>query len=168
VPHLSNNAAPSKRYSAHQVLMKNIGSSFNRSVRLVLALVTGAALLIGGEVRAGPASSIVVPVSGTVTDAAGSVALSGQAAIESTLVQDETGGAPSVILSIHMTNLTGQGIQASGEAVIIRPLAATDTVEVVLSVGSDIASEARTATATFALSLDLATGAVLTATGAVQ
>jgi hypothetical protein len=76
--------------------------------------------------------------------------------------------SPSVILSIHMTNLTGQGIRASGEAVIIRPLAATDTVEVVLSVGSDTSSETRTATATFALSMDPATGAVLSATGGVQ
>jgi hypothetical protein len=41
-------------------------------------------------------------------------------------------------------------------------------VEVVLSVGSDTAGEARTATATLALSLDLVTGAVVSATGAVQ
>jgi hypothetical protein len=146
--------------------MKNIGSSFNRSFLSLLALAMGATLLIGGEARA--ASSMVVPMAGTVTDAAGSVALSGQATIESTLVKDEFGGQPSVILSIHFSNVTGPGIRGSGEAVLIRPLASSDKVEVELSLSTASgAATAHTAMATFALSLDLVSGAILRATGGI-
>ena len=54
---------------------------------------------------------------------------------------------------------------ASGEAVLVRPLASSDKVEIVLAVeGRDTSS----ATVTFALSLDTTTGAALGATASLQ
>jgi len=138
--------------------MKLIGSSLRRASFFALAM--GATFLTAGAAHAATVSSIVVPISGT----AGAIALSGQATIETSLVSNDLGGAPTVLVSIHVNNLTGAGITASGEDVLVRPLAASDTVEVVLAVeGSDA-----TATATFALHLDTATGAAMSAEAAVQ
>jgi hypothetical protein len=146
--------------------MMNIRSSY-RSFLSLLALTMGATLLIGGEARAAT-TSMVVPIAGTVTDATGSVSLSGQATIESTLVRDEFGGAPSVILSIHFSNVTGAGIRGSGEAVLIRPLASSDKVEVELSLSTASgAASAHTAMARFALSFDPVSGALVRGTGGI-
>jgi hypothetical protein len=148
--------------------MTRIGSSFHRSLLSLVALAMGATLFIGFEARAAN-STLVVPVSGTVSDDVGSMFLSGQATIESTLIQDEFGGAPSVILSIHVTNVTGRGVSGSGEAVLIRTLAASDTVEVPLlygTPGAQASGKVRSATATLTLIFDAKTGAALSATGA--
>src|SRR5690349_7753041 len=141
--------------------MKLIGSSLRRTFASLSALAMGAALLVAGAAHAAPTSSIIVPIHG----APGLAMLSGNATIETTLVQDELGGAPSVLVSIKVSNLIGApGVRASGEAVLVRPLASSDTVEVELAVtGSDAP-----AFATFALRLDPATGAALSATATVQ
>ena len=131
-----------------------------RSLTSFFALAMAAALLVAGAARAAATSSIVVPISGT----AGTTAVTGQATIETTLVQDELGGAQSVLVSIHVNDLMGAGIGASGEAVLVRPLASSDTVEMNLAfAGSDA-----TATATFTLTLDPATGAAVSAAATVQ
>jgi hypothetical protein len=146
--------------------MNKIRSSFLSLFALAMGTV-----LIGGAAYAAP---IVVPIAGTVTDAAGTVALKGNASIETRLVPDEFGGPPSVVVSIHVLNMTGHGFapgsvfQASGETVLVRPLAASDTVQLGMSLfapGSDASRSTGMATATFALSLDPATGAPLAAAG---
>src|SRR4051812_15289216 len=143
--------------------MTKIGSSFLRSL---FALAVGCALSIGGEARAAAAGTLVVSIAGPVTDAAGSVWLSGQATIETTLVVDEFGeDLPSIIYSIHLIDVSGQGFQATGEAVLIRPLVAADTLELPLTfsaIGSD-GSASRTALATISVKLHPKTGAPLNA-----
>jgi len=141
--------------------MNRIGLSLKRSYVSLVALAMGAALLVGGAALTAPDSSIVIPITGI----AGGAAMSGKATIETTLVKDELGGAPSVLVSIRIINLTGVGTHASGEAVLVRPLASSDKVEIVLAVeGRDTSS----ATVTFALSLDTTTGAALGATASLQ
>src|SRR4051812_42265161 len=142
----------------YRTSMNRIGSLLKRSL---VALAMGAVLLVGGAARAAPASSIVIPIRGTAS-AAG---LIGEATIETTLVKDELGGAPSVLVAIRMSNLTGPGIRASGEAVLVRPLVSSDTVELVLAVEGKNTSAV---TARFALSLDTTTGAALRATASLQ
>jgi hypothetical protein len=145
--------------------MPKLGSSF---LRPLFVLAFGCALSIGGEARAAAAGTLVVSIAGRVTDAAGSVWLSGQATIETTLLQDEFGGDPSIIYSIRLTDVTGGGFQASGEAVLIRPFASSDTVELPLTFaaqGSDGANS-RTASATFTVKLHPKTGAPLNASAA--
>ena len=140
--------------------MKLIGSSLRRSLVSFFALAMGCALLVGGAAHAAATSSIVVPIHGN----AGTTMLAGTATVETTLVRDELGGAPSVLVSIKVNNLVGAGIRASGEAVLVRPLGSSDTVEMQLAVvGSDAP-----AIATFALTFNPATGAALSATGTVQ
>jgi len=142
--------------------------SSHRSFLTLAALAAGCAFFLGGEARAAT-SSIVVPVSGT----AGGAAFSGTATVETTLVQDEFGGAPSVIVSVHLNNIVAPGtalrpaLLGSGEAVLIRPLAASDSVDVSAALdvpGNAPGTATQTATAHLALSLDPVTGAALGAT----
>jgi hypothetical protein len=148
--------------------------SSHRSFLTLAAFVAGCALFLGGEARAAT-SSIVVPVSGI----AGGAAFSGTATIDTTLVQDEFGGAPSVIVSVHLDNVVARGavgpaLSGSGEAVLIRPLAAADSVDVSAALnapGNSAGTATKTATAHLALTFDPVTGAALAGTavfGAVQ
>ncbi|MFL5433274.1 MAG: hypothetical protein ACJ784_02070 [Myxococcales bacterium] len=138
--------------------------SSHRSFLTLAALAAGCALFLGGEAHAAT-NSIVVPVSGT----AGGAAFSGTATVETTLVLDEFGGAPSVIVSVHLNNVVARGatgplLSGSGEAVLIRPLAASDSVDVSAALdapGNAPGTATRTATAHLALRLDPVTGAAL-------
>jgi hypothetical protein len=145
--------------------------SFRRSLLSFCALAASATLFTTSEARA---AAVVVPVSGTVTDAAGAMTLKGTATVDTTLVKDEFGGAPTVLVSVRLNNVIGHGataasvLQGSGEAVLVRPLGSSDTVEVSVALdspGNSPGTATRTATATIALSLDPVTGAALAATG---
>jgi hypothetical protein len=145
--------------------------SFHRSLLSLSVAAMGAMLLAGGEARA---AAVTVPVSGTVTTAnGGTLTLQGTATVDTKLVLDEFGGAPSVLVSVHVNNVSGRGpaaaLQGSGEAVLVRPLVASDTVQVSVALdapGNSPGAASKTATATLALNLDPVTGAVLGGSGA--
>jgi hypothetical protein len=126
-----------------------------------------------GAVR-GPSTSVVIPYSGTLDGAPESVYLSGLARLTSIVVRDpDFGRPPGVRLSVDLSDVSGVGVRtgmryvAGGEEGLIRPLVASDLVEVTFPVVPDHlegAALARQAVASFALAFDVTTGRLIAAT----
>jgi hypothetical protein len=137
------------------------------SLLSLAALAAGVVLFTGGEAHA---AAITVPVTGKL----GANTVSGTATVDTKLVLDEFGGPPAVVVSVHVDNVTvanpGRAISlaGSGEGVLIRPLVASDHVEVSVALdapGTSAGVQTKTATAKLALSLDPVTGAALGGSG---
>jgi hypothetical protein len=124
------------------------------------------------------ASSVTVPIAGTVDGLPESVSLSGSLQIVSTLVTDallEDG--PKVRLAIKAVDVSGVGLTsgatyaATGENMLIRRLAISDQFEVMVPffrATADGPLSARSAMATLALKFDLTTGALTGATATLS
>ncbi len=134
----------------------------------VLALLVG---VVGGLVWGDApalANTLVVPISGTIDGLPEAVELSGSAEVSSTLVPIEEPGTPrDVIVRLKLVQVSGPGLVtgkeyvAPGENILVRPLTATDVLEVTFPFhpgGSGGHLKARTARVAFTLSFDTATG----------
>lgn len=146
---------------------------------VVLLLVVGVAGgLVGGSNPAHAVVSIassgtsIVPYSGTVDGPQESIFLSGYVLIKMMVVRDpDFGKTPTVRLDIDLSNVTGVGLKtgatyvASGNQDLVRPLAATDVVEITFAVVPNRAAmSTRTALASFAFNFNVATGTFIQAT----
>jgi hypothetical protein len=144
----------------------SLAKSSSRVV-LIALVAMGTTLWAGREARGDTAAGnpvLVVPLKGSFQGPAGSVSLSGEARIGTNVtLPPEFGDPPSVVVSVHLMNVTGtdsagRKYEGSGDSDSVRPLVASDTIEVLFSVypaGSDASSsEARPATAKFKLRLD--------------
>src|SRR3954468_19180060 len=106
--------------------MKNIPSSFTRSLLPSSRVAMRAGLCLAGAAHAAVLNAGSFPIGGVVPDAVdNSVTLSGRADIESTLIPNLAGGAASVRLSIHFNNVSGRsvisgsGLSAVADQVIV-------------------------------------------------
>lgn len=112
----------------------------------------------------GVPASLDIPIGGTVDGFPESVALEGLAHVTMSVVRDpDFGGRPAVLLSIDLSNVFGVGLATgdsyvtSGEMSLIRPLVASDVIEVtfpILPDRPDGALSARPAVAFFTLDFD--------------
>jgi hypothetical protein len=146
-------------------------------VVLIAAIAMGTTLWVGREARGATAAGnpvLAVPIAGKVQD--GSVSLSGEARVGTSVTHDSFGDPASVVISVDLSGIrgtdpSGKKYQASGEEHLVRPLQESDVVEVTFvyyPAGTDASSsEARSATVSFRLRLDLAHGALLKADAAV-
>lgn len=149
---------------------------FASAVLPVAVAILGVLLWGGGPALAAfttAASSALVSINGTVSGTPESVAFSGQAQIGSKMVTDpDFGKPPIVLLSIDLSNVTGVGSSTgntyvtSSHAILARPLAATDTLQVRFPFAPNPGGIAptRVGLASFNLSFNVTTGML---TGAV-
>ena len=151
------------------------------STPVVLSLIAGiSAALVGGSsparaaVSTTPSATTMVSYWGTVDGLPESVFLSGPVQITTTVVRDpDFGKPPSVLLSIDLSNVSGVGVSTgtryitSGTQNLIRPLVATDVVEMTFPFfpsGAGGAARARSALASFTIKYNVSTGSVVTVT----
>lgn len=141
---------------------------------LVVALLTGVLLATRADVPAAASSrTISVPIAGTVDGQPESVALAGTIEIASMLVTDTSGSTPKERLGLKLVGVSGAGMQtgakyvASGEENLVRPVVASDHIEVrfpFYRATADGPLSARSATASIVLTFDLLTGGITKAT----
>jgi hypothetical protein len=144
---------------------------------VVLSVVVAIMGLVWGSTPAfAGTTTTIIPISGTVNGQPESVSLSGNVQIKSTLVTDpDFGTPPKVILAFSFLNVSGVGLStgkkymSSAEDNKIRPLAASDMVEITfpfqnMTMGM---SSARWGLASFTLIFDLTTGGVTQGTGTI-
>jgi hypothetical protein len=141
-----------------------------RSTSFVLVVVTGVLLATRADVPAAALSpGISVPIVGTVDGQPESVALAGTIQITNMLVTDTNGSSPKERLSMKLVGVSGAGVVtgvkyvASGEENLVRPLVASDHVEVMFPFFRATAEgplTARTAAASMVFNFDLLTGAI--------
>jgi hypothetical protein len=139
-----------------------------RFTRVILALLAGIVASVVWESASAQITrgigKLVVPIAGAVQAGEETIALSGQARVIGTLVSDpDFGGPPSVLLSIHLLNVSGVGQStgtryiATGEQRLIRLLRRSDLVEFtfpVIPVGAGGTALVSPALASFALDFD--------------
>jgi hypothetical protein len=140
---------------------------------LVVALLTGVLLATRADVPAAAFNRTVsVPIVGTVAGQPEGVALAGTIEIASTLVTDANGSSPKERLALKLVGVSGAGVVtgakyvAVGEESLVRPLAATDHLEIMFPffrATVDGPLSARTAAASIVLNVDLLTGGILKA-----
>lgn len=141
---------------------------------LVVALLTAVVLTTRADVPAAAffTRSISLPIVGTVAGQPESVTLAGTIEIANTLVTDENGNAPRQRLSLKLVGVSGAGLLtgatyvATGESSLVRPLAATDRLEIMFPffrATADGPLSARSAAASIVLNVDLLTGGITTA-----
>lgn len=117
----------------------------------------------------------IVKIRGTVTDPGESVSFSGDAKVGTRLAPDPDFGAPSLVMSIDLTGISGWGASSEARYVIEGPeivqkrLAPSYTVDITFPFyrSTSTGSTARTGIASFALNVNTATGAVTSATGSI-
>ena len=154
-----------------EATMRTGGST---SLALVVALLTGVLLATPAD-RAAAASSrsLSVPIAGTVDGQPESVALAGTIEIASMLVTDTSGSTPKERLGLKLVGVSGAGLQtgakyvAAGEENLVRPVVASDHIEVMFPfyrATVDGPLSARSASASIVLTFDLLTGGVTKAT----
>src|SRR2546428_6638348 len=142
---------------------------FARTVMSLLVAILGG--LLGGGTSAFAASSVAIPIFGTVDGSPESVYVTGVAQITSALVQTDAKfhHPRRVILSIDLQNLSGQGLSTGAAYVtesqedVMRPLVASDQVEITFplySEGLGGLTSARAGLASFTLTFDVSTGAL--------
>jgi len=154
-----------------QATMRTGGST---SVALVVALITGVLLATPADRAAAAAGrSISVPIAGTVDGQPESVALAGTIEIASLLVADPDGSSPKERLSLKLVGVVGAGVQtgakyvASGEENLVRPVVASDHLDIMFPffrATVDGPLSARSAEASIVLTFDLLTGGITKAT----
>lgn len=115
-----------------------------------------------------------VTIKGTVSGQPESVSFSGQAQVNSKLVQDPDFGRPVLLLTINLGSVTGVGSNTrtkyvtAVQEVVQRHVAASHEIQVTfpfMKSGSTDLTSARTGVASFALEVDVNTGAVIRAAG---
>lgn len=113
--------------------------------------------------------TISVPIIGTVAGQPEGVALAGTIEIASLLVTDTSGSTPKERLGLKLVGVSGAGLQtgakyvASGEESLVRPVVASDHIEIMFPfyrATRDGPLSARSATASIVLNFDVLTGAV--------
>jgi hypothetical protein len=123
-----------------------------------------------------PWNTALVPIKGTVSGAPESVAFSGQAQIGTRVAPDPDFNNPKLVFSIDLTGVSGVGLSTKkkyvirGPEIVQRGLVFSHQVEITfpfLESGSTGMSSTRSGLASFALSIDVNTGAVTTATASV-
>jgi hypothetical protein len=159
--------------------MKNRQLSFTL-LSLLVAVLAG--LVWWGSTPASAAFTSVLsnslsPVGGAVIGQPESVVFAGLAKIDSKMVTDpDFGNPPNVVLSIDLSGVSGVGLSTktkyvtASREIVIRPLAATDQVEIdfpFYQSGTDASVTSRTGQVTFALSFDLASGTLTGALGII-
>jgi hypothetical protein len=148
------------------------------ALSFAVAAFTALALWLGiaPAQAADPIFTTVVNVTGTVNDNPESVSFGGQATVSSRLARDPDIGAPSLILLIDMSGVSGLGSQSRKQyevpvpEYVQRRHAANQFVEITfpyLQTGSNIES-AKSAVASFNLTVDLDTGAITQASATVS
>jgi hypothetical protein len=145
-----------------------------RSTSFVLVVITGVLVATRADVPAAALSpAISVPIVGTVDGQPESVALAGTIQIANMLVTDTNGSSPKERLSMKLVGVSGAGVVtgakyvASGEENLVRPLVASDHIEVMFPffrATADGPLTARTAAASMVFNFDLLTGAITKAT----
>jgi hypothetical protein len=141
---------------------------------LLLAL---AGWMAGTPVRAaGEWNTIAVPIAGTVAGTPESVSFSGQATVASKIAPDPDFNQPTIMLTIDLGRVGGVGAHTraryaiSGPEVQNRSVTASDLLEFSFPFaksGADL-SETRSGTALFALTIDITTGAVVSARASIR
>lgn len=150
------------------------------AVACLLAAATLAGQATAQTITAPVVSSRIVPLSGQAATRGEPVNLSGTARVRTTVVPDQDWRAtPVVIVTIEFLKVAAVGVRGGGRFTVeqtlqkLRPLAATDTVDVsfpVVAQGSSRAAELATALvgqAVFTLSFDTRTGALTAASGSL-
>jgi hypothetical protein len=144
-----------------------------KSAVVVLSFLVALSLAGGGVAPAAAlATTITIPISGTVDGGPESVSLSGSLQIASTLVVDPLLAAPKVRLVIKLVNGSGVGLTsgakyvAAGEDRLLRQLALSDHLDIMFPFfrATSGAQSARSAMASMTLNFNLATGSVTGAT----
>ena len=146
-----------------------------RSTSFVLvALLTGVLLATRADVPAAASTPrLSVPIVGTVDGQPESVALAGTIEIANTLVTDTNGSSPKERLSLKLVGVSGAGVVtgakyvASGEESLVRPLVASDHIEVMFPffrATADGPLSARPVAASMVFNFDLLTGTITKAT----
>ena len=142
---------------------------------LLVAMLGG---LLGGT-SALADSAVTIAISGTVDGSPESVYLSGLAQVTSAFVKTDPkfNHPPRVILSIDLHNVSGRGLATgatyvtTGQDELLRPLVASDLVEVTFpfyTSGPRGSASARTGLASFRLNFNVTTGALTGGTGTVN
>ena len=144
-----------------------------KSFVVVLSFLAALSLAGSGDAPAAPlATSVTIPISGTVDGGPESVSLSGNLSIVSTLVTDALLTTPRERLTIKVVDVSGVGLTsgakyvATGEDRLQRLLALTDHLDLIFPFypSSDGPRSARSAMASINLKFDLVTGALTGAT----
>src|SRR5437870_13281524 len=147
--------------------MKTRRPVFARVVILLLVAMLGG--LLGGSRWALADSSVAVAVFGTVDGAAEGVYGSGVAQITSKVMKvgPKFNHPRSVMLSIDLHNVSGQGLSTgatyviTGQDEVLRQLVASDLVEITFPLYPDGGfTSARSGLASFTLTFDVSTGAL--------
>jgi len=124
-------------------------------------------------------TTVLIPISGTVTGQPENVGFSGQAQVSSDLVLDASKfqQPPAVFLTVDLSNVSGTGLSTGAKYVaggkgspVIRQLVGTDTVEITFPVFRSTAtgmSATRWGVASFVLNFDLSTGALTSGSGSI-
>jgi hypothetical protein len=157
--------------------MKIHRALFSPVVPSLLAMIAAGAVWWGGTPAhaLGTWNTALVSIQGTVTGSPESVVFSGQAKIDSKLAPDPDFNRPSLVISVDLTGVSGVGSSSAAKYVITGPeivqrgVAASQLVEITFPfVKSTMGMSAtRSGVAAFALSFDVNTGAVTSATGNV-
>jgi len=141
--------------------------------RWFIATAAAAVAGLGASAPAAAAdSATLVPVSGTVSGAPESVAFAGNAQVRSRLAKDPDFNAPSLIVTIDLSGVSGTGSMTgrkyaiSGPHIVQRRLAASHTVDVSFPF-ADASGPPRSGLASFVLGFDTSSGAVTAASGAL-
>jgi len=155
-----------------------------RRALLKSAVLSAAVAAVGGAAwwASEPAQAVgvwntsLVAVTGTVSGAPESVSFSGDAKVGTRLAPDPDFGAPSLVVSIDLTGVSGVGSSTRTKYVIMGPeivqkrLAPSYTVEITFPFyksGTDGTTGARSGAASFTLDVNPGTGTVTSATGSI-
>jgi len=145
---------------------------FARTVMSLLVAILGG--LLGGGTSAFAASSVAIPIFGTVDGSPESVYVTGVAQITSALVKtDAKFHHPRRVIQ----NVSGQGLSTgttyvtTGQDEVMRQLVASDLVEITFALspnGAEGLTSARAGLASFTLTFDVSTGALTGGTATVS
>jgi hypothetical protein len=125
---------------------------------------------------AGEWNTIAVPIAGTVGGAPESVSFSGQATVASKMAPDPDFNQPTIMLTFDLGKVAGVGAHTRASYVISGPqmqnrsVTTADLLEFdfpFVKRGADL-SETRSGSALFSLTIDITTGAVISATASIQ
>src|SRR5256712_3209954 len=145
-----------------------------KSALVVLSFLAAVLLASSGDAPAVPlATSVAIPIAGTVDGAPESVSLAGTLSIVNTLVIDPLLTSPRERISITLVNVSGVGLTSGAKYVavaedrLLRRLALSDHIEIMFPfypATPDGRLSARSAMASITLKFDLPTGALTGAT----
>jgi len=150
-----------------------VRSRRTKSALVVLSCLAVALLAGSGDAPAAAlATSLTIPIAGTVDGSPESVSLSGSLSIVTTLVIDPLLTSPKERIAIKLVDVSGTGLTsgaqyvAVGENRLLRPLALSDQLDLMFPFyrAPDGQLSARSAMASITLKFDLVTGSLTGAT----